>query len=112
MVPSDEYIDIKRDLDRVRKLFTRLSLMKEQEVVMRRMGKRLPASEIREMREMEESIQKALSRRTMITSFQQRNLFETFKYQFHSSMRAWKNRLAFAEHLRERKKRNAIVSET
>ena len=108
MVLSDEYLDAKRDLDRVKKVFTRLALKKEQEVVMRRMGKRLPASEVREMREMEDLIQKTLNKRVIIASFQQRNLYETFKHQFQSSMRAWKNRLAFAEHQRGRRKKSVL----
>jgi hypothetical protein len=109
---SDEYIDVKRDLDRMKKLFTRLGLKKEQELVLVRMGKRLPASEIREMREIEEMIVNMIDRKTVITSLQQRSIFETFKHQFHSSMRAWKNRMAFSEHHRERKRKSTIPSES
>lgn len=102
MAHSDEYIDVKQDLDRLKKLFARLSLKKEQEVMMRRMGKRLPASELREIREMEEAIERTLQKRAVITSLQQRNVFESFKYQFQSSMRSWKNRMAMAEQKSEK----------
>jgi len=111
MPPPEEYLDVKRDLDRMKKLFSRLALKKEQEVILMRMGKRLPASEIRDMREIEESILNLLGKKTGITSVQQRNLFETFKHQFQSSMRSWRNRLAYAEQTRVRRKKMTNLSE-
>ncbi len=110
MSSSDEYMDVRKDLDRLKKLFSRLSLKKEQEIMMRRMGKRLPASELRELREMEEAIEKTLQRRTVITSLQLRNLFESFKYQYQSSIRSWKNRMAMAEQKSEKESKGTKQS--
>ena len=47
----DIYIESKKDLDRIRKLLQRLHFTKEKEISVRRVGKRLAASEIKEMRE-------------------------------------------------------------
>ena len=48
---TDYYVEAKQDLDRIRKLFQRLHFKKEKEIAVRRVGKRLAASEIKEMRE-------------------------------------------------------------
>ena len=84
---SDLYVDAKMDLDRIRKLFQRLHLKKEKEIAVRRVSKRLGASEIKEMREMEATIAALLERQKIVTNAQQRNLFETYKNQFQASAR-------------------------
>ena len=101
----DPYIDAKRDLDQIRKLLQRLHFTKEKEISVRRVGKRLPASEIKQMREMEATIAALLERQKYVTNGQQRALFENFKNQFQANMRGWRNRLAFAESRRARKRR-------
>jgi hypothetical protein len=102
----DLYIESKRDLDQIRKLFQRLHFTKEKEIAVRRVGKRLAASEIKEMREMEATMAALLERQKLVTNGQQRALFENFKNQYHASMRGWRNRLAFAESQRVRKRRS------
>ena len=101
----DLYVEAKQDLDRLRKLFQRLHFKKEKQIAIRRAGKRLAASEIKEMREMEATIAALLERQKIVTNSQQRNLFETFKNQFQANMRGWRNRLAFAEIQRIRRRR-------
>ena len=101
----DLYVEAKQDLDRIRKLFQRLHFKKEKEIAVRRVGKRLDASEIKEMRETEATIAALLERQKAVTNAQQRNLFETYKNQFQANMRGWRNRLAFAEAQRIRKLR-------
>jgi len=101
----DPYFDAKRDLDQIRKLLQRLHFTKEKEISVRRVGKRLAASEIKEMREREATIAALLERQKYVTNGQQRALFENFKNQFQANMRGWRNRLAFAESRRARKRR-------
>jgi len=101
----DFYVEAKRDLDRIRKLLRRLHLTKEKEISVRRVGKRLAASEIKEMREMEATVAALLERQKFVTNSQQRNLFENFKNQYQASMRGWRNRLAFAEAQKIRRQR-------
>lgn len=101
----DFYVEAKQDLERLRKLFQRLHFTKEKEITVRRAGKRLPASEIKEMREMETTIASLLERQKFVTNAQQRNLFENFKNQYHANMRGWRNRLAFSEAMRIRRRR-------
>ncbi len=105
---SDLYIESKKDLDRLRKLFRRLHLTKEKEIAVSRVGKRLGASEIKSMREIEATIAALLERQKMVTNAQQRSLFENFKNQYHANMRGWRNRLAFAETQRIRKRRRRL----
>jgi hypothetical protein len=102
---SDLYIEAKKDLDRIRKLFRRLHFSKEKEIALRRTGKRMAASEIKEMREMEATISVLLERQKIVTNGQQRSLFENFKNQYQANMRGWRNRLAFAEAQRARRRR-------
>jgi hypothetical protein len=99
------YIESKKDLERIRKLLQRLHFTKEKEIAVRRVGKRLAASEIKGMREMEATIAALLERQKLVTNAQQRNLFENFKNQYHANMRGWRNRLAFAEAQRARRRR-------
>jgi hypothetical protein len=101
----DRYIEAKSDLDQIRKMFQRLHFTKEKEIAVRRVGKRLAASEIKEMREMEATLVVLLERQRFVTNGQQRALFENFKNQYQASMRGWRNRLAFAEARRARKRR-------
>lgn len=101
----DLYIESKKDLDRIRKLFQRLHFAKEKEIALRRVGKRMAASEIKEMRETEATISSLLERQKMVTNSQQRSLFENFKNQYQANMRGWRNRLAFSEAQRIRRKR-------
>ena len=102
---SDLYIECKKDLDRIRKLLQRLHFSKEKEIALRRVGKRMAASEIKEMREMEATIAVLLERQKLVTNAQQRSLFENWKNQYHANMRGWRNRLAFAEAQRVRRRR-------
>ena len=102
---SDLYIECKKDLDRIRKLFQRLHFSKEKEIALRRVGKRMAASEIKEMRETEATIAVLLERQKLVTNAQQRSLFDNFKNQYQSNMRGWRNRLAFAEAQRLRRRR-------
>jgi len=101
----DLYIEAKRDLDQIRKMFQRLHFTKEKEIAVRRVGKRLAASEIKAMREMEATITALLERQKLVTNAQQRSLFENFKNQYQANMRGWRNRLSFAEAQRMRKRR-------
>jgi hypothetical protein len=101
----DLYIESKKDLDRIRKLLQRLHFSKEKEIALRRQGKRMAASEIKQMRETEATISALLERQKIVTNAQQRNLFENFKNQYHANMRGWRNRLAFAEAQRLRRRR-------
>jgi hypothetical protein len=101
----DLYVEAKQDLDRIRKLLRRLHSKKEKEISVRRLGKRLAASEIREMRETEATISTLLERQKLVTNSQQRNLFENFKNKYQADMRGWRNRLALAEQRRLRKRR-------
>lgn len=107
---ADAYMETKKDLDRLKKLFRQLRLKKEQEISLFRIGKRLPASTIREMREMEATISALLERRRVTSNAQQRVMMEGFKSQFQSSMRGWKNRLAFAEQARARRARRKAAA--
>jgi len=102
---ADLYIESKKDLDRIRKLFQRLHFSKEKEIALRRAGKRMAASEIKEMRETEATIAALLERQKFVTNAQQRNLFENFKNQYQANMRGWRNRFAFAEAQRARRRR-------
>ena len=101
----DLYIESKKDLERIRKLFQRLHFSKEKEIALRRVGKRMAASEIKEMRETEATIAALLERQKLVTNAQQRSLFENFKNQYHANMRGWRNRFAFAEAQRVRRRR-------
>ena len=93
----DEYMDARRDFDRMRTILRRLHQRKEQEISLRRTGKRMPASRVKEMREMESTIEALLNRQRLQLGTQQKNLFENFKNQYMAQMRSWKNRLLFAE---------------
>jgi hypothetical protein len=106
---ADLYIESKKDLDRIRKLFQRLHFAKEKEIALRRVGKRMPASEIKEMRETEATVSALLERQKLVTNSQQRSLFENFKNQYQSNMRGWRNRLCFAEVQRVRRQRRRPV---
>jgi hypothetical protein len=101
----DLYIEAKRDLDQIRHLLQRLHFTKEKEIAVRRVGKRLAASEIKEMRKMEATIAALLERQKLVTNGQQRALFDNFKNRYQANMRGWRNRLAFAEAQRIRKRR-------
>lgn len=102
----DLYVESKKDLNRIRKLFQRLRFSKEKEIALRRIGKRMPASEIKEMRETEATIAALLEHQKFVTNAQQRSLFENFKNQYQANMRGWRNRLAFAEAQRVRRRRS------
>lgn len=105
MVVTDLYVEARRDLDQVKKLLRKLHLKKEQEIALRRVGKRLAATEIKEMRELESAIEGALDRPRGMLNAQQRSLFENVKNQYLASMRSWRNRLGFAEQYRTRRRR-------
>jgi hypothetical protein len=100
---SDPYMDVRKDLDRIKKLMKRLHMIKEQEISFRRLGKRMPASRIKEMREMETTIETVMGRPQPGINIQQKNLFESFRNNYISQMRSWKNRLTFAERQRFRR---------
>lgn len=102
---ADLYVEARRDLDQVKKLLRKLNLKKEQEIALRRVGKRLAATEIKEMRDLEASIEEVLDRPRGMLNAQQRSLFESVKSQYRASMRSWRNRLGFAEQYRARRKR-------
>ena len=97
---ADPYLDSKKDLDQVKKMFRRLHQRKEQEITFRRLGKRMPATLVKEMREMEAAIEAIMDRRRNLVSALHKNLMETFKNQYQAQMRSWKNRLSFAERQR------------
>jgi len=105
----DQYMDTKRDLDRLKKVFRRLHLKKEQEISMRRVGKRMPASQIREMREIETVVDSILNRQRVALNSMQKNLLENFKSQYRSQMRSWNNRLANAEKPRRVKRKKRVL---
>lgn len=110
---ADLYVEARRDLDQVKKLLRKLHLKKEQEIALRRVGKRLAATEIKEMRELESAIDEALDRPRGMLNAQQRSLFESVKNQYRASMRSWRNRLGFAEQYRTRTRRaRAKMGET
>ena len=94
---ADPYLDTKKDLDHMKALLKQLHMRKEQEITLRRMGKRMPASRVKEMREMETTIETIMDRQRTVVNAQQKNLLENFKNQYRAQMRSWKNRLAFAE---------------
>ncbi len=100
----DDYMDTKKELDRLKHLFRRLHMKKEQEIALRRVGKRLSATEIKEVREMEATISAILERPGTLMNAQQRCLFDNFKNQYQASMRGWRNRLAFAEQSHRRRR--------
>ena len=64
-IMPDLYVEAKQDLDRLRILFRRLHFKKEKEIAVRRVGKRLAASEIKEMREMEATVAALLERQKL-----------------------------------------------
>jgi len=97
---SDCYVEAKRDLDQMKKLLRKLHMKKEQEIALRRVGKRLGATDIKEMRELEGTIETLLDRPRGMFNSQQRSMFENVKNQYRASMRAWRNRLAFADQYR------------
>ena len=105
----DDYMDMKRDLDRLKKIFRRLHLKKEQEISMRRVGKGMPASQIREMREIETVVDTLLNKPRAAQNTMQKNLLENFKNQYRSQMRSWKNRLANAEKPRRVKRKKRVL---
>jgi hypothetical protein len=94
---GDPYMEHKKDLDQMRKLFRRLHLRKEQEITIRRLGKRMAASQVKEMREMETTIEALMERRRGTVNALQRNLLDNFRNEYLAQMRSWKNRLSFAE---------------
>lgn len=100
----DPYVEARKDLDRIKKLMQRLHRHKEQEISLCRVGKRMPASTVKEMREMEATIEAVMNRQSGRLNIQQKNLFDNFKNGYVAQMRSWKNRLAFAE--RQRYRRN------
>jgi len=100
----DPYLEARKDLDRIKRLLQRLHRYKEQEISMCRVGKRIPASTVKEMREMEATIEAVMNRRSGPLNTQQKNLFDSFKNGYVAQMRSWKNRLANAE--RQRFRRN------
>ncbi len=102
---QDLYTETRRDLDRLRKMLRRLRLTKEKEIAVCRVGKRLGASEIKAMREMEATIESLFERQRLIPNSQQRSLIENFKNQYQANMRGWRNRLAFAERQRIKRRR-------
>ena len=105
----DQYMDTKKDLDRLKKIFRRLHLKKEQEISMRRLSKRMPASQVREMREIETVIDTILNRQRVALNTMQKNLIENFKGQYRSQMRSWKNRLDNAEKPRRLKRKKKVL---
>ncbi len=104
---ADDYMEGKLELERMKKIFRRLHMIKEQEITMCRVGKRTPAGRIREMREMEATIDAILDRKRSLLNTQHRNLFENFKNHYQANMRSWKNRLANAE--KKRHQRTKVV---
>jgi hypothetical protein len=100
----DPYMEARSDLDRMKKVLARIHQIKEQEISFCRVGKRVPATRIKEMREMEATIDAILNRQPARMNTQQKNLLENFKNQYLAQMRSWKNRLSFAE--RQRLKKN------
>ena len=105
---SDPYMQAKRSLDQSKKLLLRLHMKKEQEIALRRVGKRLCASDIKEMRELEGIIESMLDGPRGNYNAQQRTLFENVKNQYRASMRSWKNRLRFAEQYRLKRRRPPV----
>jgi hypothetical protein len=103
---GDPYMEHKKDLDQMKKMFRRLHLRKEQEITMRRLGKRMPASQVKEMREMETTIEAIMERRRGTINTLQRNLLDNFRSEYLSQMRSWRNRLSFAERQGLRKHRH------
>jgi len=54
---------------------------------------------------MEATLAALLERQKLVTNGQQRSLFENFKNQYQANMRGWRNRLAFAEAQKIRRRR-------
>lgn len=104
---ADPYTEARKDLDRIRRLMDRLLQYKEQEISFARLGKRMPASRVKEMREMEGTIESIMNRQPGRLNTQQKNLFENFKNNYRAQMRSWKNRLTFTERQRFRRNREA-----
>ncbi|MEW6440932.1 MAG: hypothetical protein AB1640_08350 [bacterium] len=102
---SDPYMEARRELDQAKKLFLKLHMKKEQEIALRRVGKRLCASDIKEMRELEGTIEGLFDRPRTTANAQQRSLLENVKNQYRASMRSWKNRLRFAEQYRLKRRK-------
>jgi len=100
---TDPYMEARKDLDRLRRMMHRLMQYKEQEITFCRLGKRMPASRVKEMREMEATMEAVMSRQPARLNTQQKNLFESFKNSYMSQMRSWKNRLTFSERQRFRR---------
>jgi hypothetical protein len=94
---ADPYMEARSDLERMKKMMRRLHQSKEQEISLCRVGKRMPATLVKEMREMETTIETIMNRQPTRMNTQQKNLFENFKNQYMAQMRSWKNRLSFAE---------------
>jgi len=105
---SDRYMEAKKDLDQMKRHLRKLHMKKEQEIAMRRVGRRLCATDIKEMREMEKTIEDLLDQPRSIFNSQQRSMFETVKNQYWASMRSWRNRLVFAEQYRMKRRRNRL----
>jgi hypothetical protein len=105
---SDRYMEAKKDLDQMKRHLRKLHMKKEQEISMRRVGRRLCATDIKEMREMEKTIEDLLDQPRSIFNSQQRSMFETVKNQYWASMRSWRNRLVFAEQYRMKRRRNRL----
>lgn len=103
-------MDNKKDLDQLNKIFRRLHQRKEQEITFRRLGKRMPATRVKEMREMEATIEAIMDRQRKVVNALHKNLMESFKNQFQAQMRSWKNRLSFAERQSLRRK-NPVSAE-
>ena len=107
---SDRYIEAKRDLDQMKRDLRKLHMKKEQEIALRRVGKRLCATDIKEMRDLEKTIEGLLDLPRGMFNAQQRSMFETVKNQYWASMRSWRNRIIFAEQYRTKRRRNRLLA--
>ena len=101
--PSDNTV-LRKDIKTVKILFERLRIKKEMEIALARTGKRLPASMIRERRDLETNIDALMKRHTNITQLTVRCMFDAEQSRFESMMRGWKTRLSSAIMTAERRK--------
>jgi len=108
---TDQFVEVKKDLEQLNKLLRRLHLLKEQEIVLYKSGKRLASSGIKQMRELEATITAVMNRRRLNLNTHQRAHLENFKNKYHASMRAWNNRMAFTDLRKRRKQKQQRLNE-
>lgn len=111
MATESEYHEIRSDIEAIRKFLEALHAKKEREINFVRQGKRAPAGDIREMRDLEANIEAILARRQGVTQTRTGFMFIHYRDRYRAMMRSWRSRYTTAAMMRERRLRKAAAKE-